>query len=286
MANYTNEKGDVFESDLSQYSWIVISEDEWDNQRISYDECIDKNMIEIRLKIESINDIFTDINPNYPDREEFIELHYTYEPDDILCFSPIATSITYPLNDDYDYRNLELDGKDKDYFTKLLYDAIGDKHSPEMQKVMLSYHKAVDVDIYNFVNDVLNDRNVLPLTVGYLSENQRERIIKSFGKELDFAARCTIDADAVRHIIKRHGVNGMADQSMRDISDIARMSYIIANFDEVSFDGTCSKRYFCSDGSPAPHIVLKKRIDGMYYVVNVVTDAKKKKSHIISAYIG
>ncbi len=288
MAKYTNKQGDDREYDLIQYKWSIIPETEWDNKYISYDECLDNNMVAIRLDSEQLGDVFEDANPTYPDGGDFVELHYMYMTDDILCFNPIAVSITYPLNDEYDYgyRNLQLDISEKEYFSKLLYDTIGDKHSSEMQKVMVSYYKAVDVEIYNFVNDVLNGREVLPITVGYLSESQRETIIKCIGNKIDFAARCILDADAIRHILKRHGANGLADCSMKDISDIARMAYIIANFDEASFDGTHSKRYHCSDGSPAPHIVLKKRIDGVYYVVNVVTDAKAKKSHIISAFIG
>ncbi|MBO4725773.1 MAG: hypothetical protein J5622_04630 [Firmicutes bacterium] len=166
------------------------------------------------------------------------------------------------------------------------------KHTIKMQRIMKAYHDNVDREIFDFVNDVLRERDALPVTVAYLSDKQRNAIYKTLHRDktqswegFTFASRCIIDADAVRHIIKRHGANGKADQSMSNIEDIARMSYVLANFDEVSFDGFYSHKFYCSDGRNAPHVTFKKRIDGSYYIITAVTDAKANKSHIVSAYI-
>ncbi len=155
-----------------------------------------------------------------------------------------------------------------------------------MKKIMNEYNNAIDREIYEFVNDVLHERVVLPITVGYFSEKQRKKIAKCINSKLSFAPRCVMDADAIRHIINRHGANGKADHSMKDIADIARLSYVMANFDEACFEGFYSKKFFCADGTPAPHVTLKKQIDGTYYIIEAVTDAKANKSHIVSAYIG
>ncbi len=126
---------------------------------------------------------------------------------------------------------------------------------------------------------------MLPVTVGYLSQKQRDKITNCLGNNMDFASRLTIDADAIRHIINRHGFNGKADQSMKNEEDIARMAYVVANFDDVNFDGVYSTKYLCADGTKAPHITLKKHVDGLYYVITAVSDAKANKSHVVTAYI-
>ena len=166
------------------------------------------------------------------------------------------------------------------------------KHTAKMREAIEAYQRNVDRELYNFINDVLRDRDALPITVGYLSEKQRKEINKSLNKDKTrswddfyFASRCVIDADAVRHIINRHGEQGSADSSMKDLRDIARMPYIIANFDEAEFFSIYSSEYMCADGRPAPQVVLKKRIDGTYYVIEAVTDSKANKSRIVSAYI-
>ena len=73
---------------------------------------------------------------------------------------------------------------------------------------------------------------------------------------------------------------------MEDIKDIARMAYVLANFDNAVFEGKYStKKYKLADGSYTPHITLKKRINGTYYIIEAVSDSKNGKSHIVSAYI-
>lgn len=46
----------------------------------------------------------------------------------------------------------------------------------------------------------------------------------------------------VEHIIKRHGKNGNADKSMRDMNDLGRIQYVLDNYDSVS-DGGRSEAY-------------------------------------------
>jgi hypothetical protein len=94
-----------------------------------------------------------------------------------------------------------------------------------------------------------------------------------------------LDADTVIHILKRHGVNGEHDHCMQNYKDIARMSYVMANFDDVEYSGVHSDLYRCADNSSAPVVALKKRINGTYYIIEAVTDSKKKLCHILTAYI-
>jgi len=213
----------------------------------------------------------------------WLEVNYHYAEEDILGFNPIFDGLQYSVGDRAVI--VEASKKELSYFSKILTDAIGDKHTPEMQKVMLNYHNAVDRDLYNFVNVVKHGGILTPITIGYLSELQVTKISDCLPSALKFAPRCDIDVDTVRHILSRHGEQGKHDHCMGDINDIARMSYVFANFDKATFDGVYSSRFKCKDGSHAPHITLSKAINGTYYIIEAVTDAKAGKTHIVSAYI-
>ena len=100
-----------------------------------------------------------------------------------------------------------------------------------------------------------------------------------------------LPANAVEHIDKRHGKNGLSDQSMANLNDVSRMEYVIHNFDEVELlknsDGTAATTGAMqgTDQKAAQLIRYKKRIDGHYYIVEAVAENKKKQLRVISAYI-
>ena len=47
--------------------------------------------------------------------------------------------------------------------------------------------------------------------------------------------RVVLDINAVKHIENRHGANGNQDHSMSDMNDIARIGYVISNFDDITW---------------------------------------------------
>lgn len=162
---------------------------------------------------------------------------------------------------------------------------IEDFHTKKEKKVMCAYQNAFDKKLYDFVQGVCHSNNLPPLTVGFLSETQLEEIASALGYNINLPSRCELDADAVRHIINRHGAAGTSDHSMENYKDFARLSYVLTNYDEVKYEGKHSHKYHLSDGTPAPHIVFKKRIDGTYYIIEAITDAKESTNHIVTAYI-
>ena len=112
-----------------------------------------------------------------------------------------------------------------------------------------------------------------------------EKICKALGENRKISPRCVIDESTVTHIINKHGKNGKSDQSFADINDIARLSYVLANFDEVDFEGKYSKRFRDENGEFSPQVSIKKKIDGTYYIIEAVPNGKRKKSYIVSARI-
>lgn len=75
-----------------------------------------------------------------------------------------------------------------------------------------------------------------------------------------------LPANAVEHIDKRHGKNGLSDQSMANLNDVSRMEYVIHNFDEVELlknsDGTAATTGAMqgTDQKAAQLIRYKKRL--------------------------
>ena len=96
--------------------------------------------------------------------------------------------------------------------------------------------------------------------------------------------------DYIRHIESRHGINGEADRSMANADDIAKIGFVLDNYDEVVFlknekgeivrNGNYNTKY----GKPAPLLLYVKKINGFYCVVEAVNDGRRKRLDIITAY--
>ena len=147
-----------------------------------------------------------------------------------------------------------------------------------------NYKKAIDDEIMNFVQDVISGRDVVPITVGFVSEEMAGRIYELTSIETE-GNRIVLGPDDVRHIINRHGPSGSADRSMKDIADIARLSYVLANYDSIAWDGRVSSQYQTKERKNAPQLIISKRVNGTYYIVEVASDAKKKRNYVSSAYL-
>lgn len=89
----------------------------------------------------------------------------------------------------------------------------------------------------------------------------------------------------IRHIVNEHGENGSTDCSMSNLHNLAKIGFVIDNYDKIR-KGKVSREYKNRDGSKAQTIEIQKNIgDEFYYVVEAVPDSKVKILHIVSAYI-
>lgn len=158
-------------------------------------------------------------------------------------------------------------------------------HTGKELTVMEEYEKSVDEDIYRFVRDVMDgDDRINCITVAFLTERAARDIEALTGKTVE-GNRVVLDISAVKHIIKRHGENGEMDNSMRNIDDIARIGYVISNYDEIKYEGRTAYGYLDENSKPSPLVRLSKKIDGTFYVVEAVNSSKNKKNYVVSAYI-
>lgn len=141
----------------------------------------------------------------------------------------------------------------------------------------------VDNDVLAFIDNVISGNVCAPITVGFVTELESQIIENLTGLKV-FGNRITMDADAIRHIIKRHGPNGIHDHSMQNMSDIAKICYILSNYDSIDIAENKSLKYKTKANAPAPHIIISKKIEETYYIIEAVSDAKSKENHIVSMY--
>lgn len=98
-----------------------------------------------------------------------------------------------------------------------------------------------------------------------------------------------IEARQIDHILKDHGENGAANQSMANPEDIARIEYALNDPDRITKSRPTKAYVTNKDGKmkPADTVLYEKLLeDGSYYVVQAVPETKKKTLYILTAFIG
>lgn len=159
-----------------------------------------------------------------------------------------------------------------------------------IETIKQEYKKAVNPKIVDFVNKVRNFKNKeaankVHIDLTGVTEREVHDIKKLTGIDTSEYKR-SMDGNAVEHIEKDHGENGASDHSMSDVEDLARIEYVLDNYDDIE-KGTADKvytKYMNSDNTPAAKVIYSKRVNGNYYVVEAVPDSKAKTLRIISAY--
>ena len=159
----------------------------------------------------------------------------------------------------------------------------------------MKYQESTDEGLVNFVQDVKGGafRNpaqrsyaIGPLTGRAVADIYRLTGVNAVGFTHN------IKGDAIQHIEKRHGENGEADRSMADINDYGKIKYVLDNYDDVNVlyddDGEVmrSEGHRNSNNESAPMVRYEKRINGTFYVVEAVPDAKAKKLQVVTVYKG
>ncbi len=161
-------------------------------------------------------------------------------------------------------------------------------HTPEMQRIIREYEEAVDPQIVEFIDRVQAGvaSPKAKRTVGQINGNLAKEISNIVGFDVDgFSA--LIEPSAIKHINKRHGGIGQADQSLADKNDIARIGYVIENYDSVTKgkDDKIHWAHLDRYGKPAKTVEIRKRIDGEYVVFEAVPDTDAKAAYVVSARI-
>ena len=169
-------------------------------------------------------------------------------------------------------------------------------HTPEQQRVINEYVSSADKGIVAFIERVRQlknpkYRNSVRYSISEVSPKAAQEVTSLTGVDVS-GFENIITGSAVDHIEARHGSAGRADHSMSDINDLARVQYVLDNFDGAYLltndDGSpsVSDVWKNSDGTPAQRVVFYKKLDGTYYAVEATPDSKARVLAVESAFIG
>lgn len=166
-----------------------------------------------------------------------------------------------------------------------------DNYEPSARRRIEGYLSAVDTKLKEIVEKFRNNKKAKfeRYRISDVSQREADDTKKVLGIDVTGYTN-NIDSNSINHINKRHGTNGKADKSMSDPNDIARMGYILENYDSadllVDDNGIpiLSKAYLGKDGLPTPFIVFTKKVDGKYYAVVAVAENKYKKLWVQTVY--
>lgn len=181
--------------------------------------------------------------------------------------------------------------------TATIIDTNPANHTPEQQQTVNAYVQATDKGFLQWISKVRGLlRKDAPAKMNYtvapVSDAEADAIYSLTGIDAAGFSHNLNGENFLNHIVDEHGENGSTDQNMRHDADVARMAYVIQNYDEIELahdeEGNLDTnwRYRDRDNNPAPKIVYKKVLDGTYYIVEAVPDSGKKRLQIITAYMG
>ena len=170
---------------------------------------------------------------------------------------------------------------------KMKTSTIAPQSEDRMQKIVEDYKNSTDEELEKYIEDVINGEKVIPaLTV---KDEVTDRLAEAIESAVGVNAKnykVEIRPTEVTHIWNRHGTKGTADHSMKKIENIARMGYVLDNFDDVVPGGRKSKAFKNSDNTLAETVEIKKRIgNSIYHVVEAVPVTKERKMNTITAFI-
>lgn len=163
------------------------------------------------------------------------------------------------------------------------------QHTPQEQAVIDDYQNTVDDNLVEYVEAVKNNpgQKMPRYPLKDVSDRAASDIQRLTGIDVS-GNKIQIEARTVEHILKRHGENGNADHSMRDVNDIGRIQYVIDNYDSMENGGTTGAYRYQDESGKQVHsqtVLIKKKVNGTYFVVEAVPDTKKKTLYVLSAYM-
>lgn len=161
---------------------------------------------------------------------------------------------------------------------------VTETHTPEEISRMKEYLQSADPDILEYMDEVRNAGKgyVKPYELQPVSDKAAADIERITGIDT-VGNKVVMDKSTIAHIDNDHGISGKSDHSMADDLTLSRIQYVLDNYD-VAEAGKGAKKLRLKDGKIAPSVVFQKKVDGTYYVVEAVTDAKSKTNNIVSAY--
>ena len=157
-----------------------------------------------------------------------------------------------------------------------------EQHTPEQNKVIQEYNNSRDERLANWIAARRNgETRDWPIPVAKVSNEVADYIKNELGIST-YGNDVVMNNSSLRHIDKH--IDNPNKSPITD-EDISRIGYVLENPDEIVKTGRVSTTTRLSNNDPAPTFMLRKRIDGHYYVVEAATDAKAKTNYVVTAFI-
>ena len=165
----------------------------------------------------------------------------------------------------------------------------------DFEKVIEECKNSIDENLVDFARDIINGIISNPNSYNYSLGDVSSRAVTDVSEltGINIAGfKHNIKGNYIKHIDNRHGKSGVHDHTMADINDLGIMGYILDKYDgiELLYDKNgnveISTEFKNFKNESAPLVRYSKRINGNFYVVEAVPDAKAKQLQIVSAYKG
>lgn len=165
-------------------------------------------------------------------------------------------------------------------------------HTHQEQAVIEEYQTGTDDALKETFESYLNNpkQGFSRFNISNVSERQAADASQLLGGTYT-GYKNAINSNGIQHILNEHGPEGTADHSLADLNDIARMGYVLENYDNVeivtydSGDVDLSREFRTKDNQPAPMLKFSKKVNGTYYVVEAIPESKYKKFWVVTAYM-
>ena len=155
-------------------------------------------------------------------------------------------------------------------------------HTPEMQRIIREYQNSVDPVLLDFYNGQRPDLD--HVNVGSLRGERAQAVSDILGFDVEgYTVEFTNDSRL--HTRNEHdpSVNNNKDKITPE--EVARIQYVIENFDDVKPGKRVHFAKNNRDGSPSKTIELKKRVNGTYVIIEAVPDTDARTATVITMRI-
>lgn len=165
------------------------------------------------------------------------------------------------------------------------------QHTEAEQRVIEEYKNSVDPGLVEFYEAAKEQSTAKKGAQPYMLKPVSDRLAGAIEQltgvnTSGFDTR--LDVRQANHIYTDHGENGKADRTMADASDVGRLQYVIDNYDSIAPWGSTAA-YWQPNGrggnKQAKTVLLSKKVNGTYYVVEAAPDTAAKSVYVVSAYM-
>lgn len=120
------------------------------------------------------------------------------------------------------------------------------------------------------------------LPVATVNDTVADLVMQKYGLDIH-GNSIGLNNSSLNHIDKEH-INNNSKSPLGN-EDLERIGYVLENPDEVALTDETTTATRTKDNHFAPKIVVRKRIDGHYYIVEAVTDATTGQDVVVTAFI-